>query len=436
MIRRKCISLFAGRLCHDDTSLPCPEKEEGQHCFNAVWHLAVKHGIDASVKKPGYRKWIPWIAKAAGAEQYLYLEVGDLIGMQFDHVTILLLLDSSLYGGIETHVETLAQGLVSLGADVEVCFLTPFNSIPLAEKLTQKGVPFDKLTGGVKGLRSKIQRVRESGKTPIIHTHGYKAGIFGKLVSRLDDVCCVSTYHSGEPGPGFVRFYNLLDGLLSRLAIPLAVSEQIASRIWWDSNVRVVENFVPVDADTPLPTSFSAPLKIIFAGRLSHEKGPDLFIEVVRVAIEKLPADSVEFHMYGGGDGAALKQQAADLPLVFHGHANDMEQVWQEADLLVMSSRNEGLPMAALEAMAHGVPVAAFAVGGLCRLVKDGETGFLAAPENVTMLADRICHWVAMNDEEKWRMSVNACQVIVDQYSLKAGLEKILDIYQLCLGKQ
>jgi glycosyltransferase involved in cell wall biosynthesis len=98
-----------------------------------------------------------------------------------------------------------------------------------------------------------------------------------------------------------------------------------------------------------------------------------------------------------GPDRDAVAQAIHDRGLAdrveLTGTREDVAQILARADVFVLSSRSEGMPMSALEAMAAGLPVVATAVGGVPELVVDGETGFLVPPGDAPALSralDRI----------------------------------------------
>ncbi len=114
------------------------------------------------------------------------------------------------------------------------------------------------------------------------------------------------------------------------------------------------------------------PRRVGFVGRLSEEKRPDLFC-----ALARRSPPGVEWHVYGNGPmGARLELEYGDT-VRFHGTVTDLEPAWSTLGLLVMPSRFEGLPLAALEALTAGIPVLASRVGDLSSVVVDGQTGWL-----------------------------------------------------------
>lgn len=326
---------------------------------------------------------------------------------------IWLLLDSSGIGGIESHVLCLGSALLELGLPVRVLFLADHGHHPLHDALVDLGVPFRVIAGGWVGLVRAVAAAAPS----LIHTHGYKAGIEGRIIARGFGVPCVSTFHAGEPGAGRVRLYSALDRLSARLAGGIvAVSERIARQL--PARARVIDNFVSL-ADPPSGEA----RQVAFVGRLSHEKGPDLFCRLAGVLPE------LDLVLYG--DGPLRAELEASNPRVrFAGQQASMNGLWAGIGLLCMTSRDEGLPMAALEAMAHGIPVAAFAVGALPTLIEPGRNGWLAPPLDLEAMEAAVMRWAALDRDARGVLSEGARESIAARFTPEAVLPRLLAIYQ------
>ena len=322
------------------------------------------------------------------------------------------MLDSRSFGGIESHVLHLAGALKRRGTPVRVVMLADHGAHPLCERLKEEGIPVEQLQGGPVGVfKAFLRRPR------LVHTHGYKAGILARAAGWLTGVPVVSTFHAGEPGRGRLRLYDYLDRMTASLAPALAVSHEIAGRL--KGPVTVIDNFVPVPAHNNRPR----PDTVAFVGRLSPEKGPDIFCELAGHFPE------LRFEVFGDGPMRDELERIHGARVTFHGAVHDMEQRWDQCGLLCMPSRYEGLPMAALEAMAHGVPVAAFAVGALPTLIEDGRNGWLAPPLNTIILERHLQNWSRLNRDERNRFATRARDTIQAAYSPEAVLPKILDVY-------
>jgi glycosyltransferase involved in cell wall biosynthesis len=98
------------------------------------------------------------------------------------------------------------------------------------------------------------------------------------------------------------------------------------------------------------------------------------------------------------------------------------------ADLFVCPSRDDNFPNVVLEAMACGVPVVGFDVGGMADVVRDGETGILVEPENVAGLRDAI-ETILHDDELRSRLSRNCRQVALTEFPLETQARRYLALY-------
>ena len=332
-----------------------------------------------------------------------------------------LLLDTRASGGIETHVGTLAAGLRDAGHKSEVLFWADHGPHPLRGRLDAGALPWRALTGSAPAL---VGALRGPDGPDILHTHGYKAGILGRLAARMAGVPVVSTFHAGEPGRGRVRLYNALDRMTASLADCIAVSEPIRSGL--PRSATLIENFV---AQPPNIQRTGTPRTVAFVGRLSAEKGPDTFCALARRA----PA-GISFAMYGDGPMRDGLERAYGDRVRFHGAVPDLARSWPGIGLLCMPSRHEGLPMAALEAMANGVPVAAFAVGALPSLILDGRTGWLAAPGDEDGLLAALHRWAALPEGALAVLSAESRACIAGRFSVASGVAKVLAVYARSVG--
>lgn len=335
------------------------------------------------------------------------------MGVTMKQNRIWILLDSRKPGGIESHVFQLARGLHNRNENVIVVFLTRYGDHPLQADLQQHGISTMCLDGRMITLWKAIRKARPW----ILHTHGYKAGISGRIAAMLCNVPVVSTYHAGEIPSGKLHMYDWLDRQTACLAARVfAVSPQIAQRL--PVNAKVVDNFVDSSNLT-----LSNGKQIAFAGRLSMEKGPDYFLKLA----SRFP--ECAFHVYGDGPLARELKINAPENLHFHGQQNNMAIIWPRIGLLVMPSRHEGLPMAALEAMAQGIPVLASRVGALNQLVDTGNNGWLVTPGNNNELADCLRLWTDMNKQQKHLFKQAARQKILQRFSADIAIPQLLSSY-------
>jgi glycosyltransferase involved in cell wall biosynthesis len=262
----------------------------------------------------------------------------------------------------------------------------------------------------LRALAALIRHVRRF-RPDIVHTHTAKAGILGRLAARLAlgrAPIVVHTYHGhvlrGYFGPRTEAVYRLLERGLSRLSTRLigvsaaTVDELVALGVAPGHKFSAVP--IGLDLDCFLAVGPAADglrsalgagpdtLVATFVGRLVPIKRVDLLIDAVRLAREQ----GADARLVIVGDGelrTALETQAAPLgdAVAFLGFRDDVAQIAAATDLAVLSSDNEGTPVALIEAAAAGVPALATGVGGVGDIVLDGRTGHLVAPGDVEGLA-------------------------------------------------
>lgn len=330
-------------------------------------------------------------------------------------LSVLHYVDSSRPGGIESHLAGLLPALRAAGVDARLLLHADYGPHPLRERLAADGVPCAALHGGFRDLVGTLRRSRPS----ILHTHGYKAGLLGRAARPFGGPPVVSTMHSGDLGAGRVRLYNGLDAATAGLSRLIAVSPALQARF---PGSTFIANGVAVP-----PGPVSAGEAVGFVGRLSEEKGP--------LAFAALAAQAPALRCVAFGDGPLRADMAAAAPpnLALRGAVPSMDPHWNGIGLLVMPSRFEGLPMAALEAMARGIPVAAFAVGALPQLLRDG-CGFCVPPGDLAGLGDAIAGWAALDQAARRALSVRVRARIQADYSIAACVRATIAVYDSIPG--
>jgi glycosyltransferase involved in cell wall biosynthesis len=326
---------------------------------------------------------------------------------------IWLLLDSRGRGGIETHVSVLNRVLRRDGLDSRIVLLNDYGPHPLFDSANADGALH------LQGTADLFTAVRNR-RPALIHTHGYKAGIVGRLASSVLGVPVVSTFHSGDRGRGRVAFYSWLDAKTAFLGPAIAVSKDIASNLPVDASV--IDNFVEIPGMIHR-APVDRPFTVGFVGRLSEEKGADLFCQIAA------RLDGCNAIVFGDGPQRAELESAFGDRVRFAGMVGDMASHWHEMDVLCMPSRREGLPLAALEAMSNGLPVAAFAVGGLPDLIASGHNGWIVPTQDVDTMV-RLLDGLAKAPTSRIRdKGYRARETVCRRYSPETAIPRILAQY-------
>lgn len=332
-------------------------------------------------------------------------------------VKTILFLDSSLYGGIETHIVQLVRLLKNHNLLVEVLFYKDHGNTQLYRNLDDAQCTYTFLEGKV----TSLYKFLKNQKAPVnLHTHGYKAGIIGRLTCKLLTSRCISTYHAGEAGTGLVYLYNYIDKLTSFLSKNFVVSDRLLAQVY---NAEVLDNFV--DITNSMSFDYSEKLRVGFVGRLSHEKGPDNFVELARRLANN---PSISFNVFGDGPMAADLQLTKPENIKFHGHQASSD-FWEQIDVLVISSRAEGLPMVLLEAMARSKCVISFDVGAVAKVISHNTNGFICTSNCIDELSDTLVNWFQADKDKKKQITQNAFQTIQQDFSGSKQLDQLTRAY-------
>ncbi|MDQ7008119.1 MAG: glycosyltransferase family 4 protein [Acidobacteriota bacterium] len=259
-------------------------------------------------------------------------------------------------------------------------------------------------------LRRRLQRLAPQ----IVHTHSSKAGILGRLAAVLAGVpIIVHTVH----GWGFTPLQSILGQRifvsLERFAAQLSTQLVAVSRANALEGQRrkiaaaeafeviysgiEIDRFETVAEDETIRRrarqALGLPAEAPLAGMIACLKPQKAPLDYVLVA-ERVRREVPGAHFLLAGDGelrAAVEAEVGSRGLEgrFHllGWRRDPEQVLAAIDVLVLTSRHEGLPRVIPEAMAAGRPVVVTAVDGSPEAVEEGETGFLAEAGDVERLA-------------------------------------------------
>ena len=294
-----------------------------------------------------------------------------------------------------------------------------------------------------------IRDLRQSSSADIVHAHGYKADVYVWLALRKSKTPLISTCHTWYDNDFAVRLYGAVDRqILRRFDGVVAVSDQVRLRLL-DAGVpadriRLIRNGIDLRPFADVPTnragrhSMGSPLTIGLVGRLSREKGIDVFIGAAAEVARRQPG--TQFVVAGDGpDRVMLEEQIAQLGLQENvrlpGRTNDMKAFYSSIDVLVSASREEGLPIALLEGMASGLPVVATPVGAVPQVIPDDRTGLLVNPEDPRTLAEAICNVIddkALRD----RLGRAAQQRIAEEFSASRMAAEYVELYRSVLEQK
>jgi len=207
--------------------------------------------------------------------------------------------------------------------------------------------------------------------------------------------------------------------ILSRSRLTLCASNALAdaARELGAREVRVIGSGVEVP---PSVGEEARPPEVLYAGRLSPEKG----------ILDLLAASDNGMKLTIAGDGPLRDRVPGALGFVSH---DKLGPLYDRAAVVAVPSHREGFGVVCAEAMAHGRPVVAGAVGGLLDLVVHEETGLLVPPRDVEALRAAL-HRLLDDDELRARLGANARRRAEEKLSWDHVTDLTLQAYEEALG--
>ena len=359
---------------------------------------------------------------------------------------ILHLVSSGGYYGKESVIINLCAALEKAGCSTEVgAFLN--SSAPNDEVVTR--AHRQHLTartfacrgrmdlGTVKTIRDHIR----SQQIDLVHTHDYKADLYGYLAARWAGRPVFATCHlwfgSGLPA----RFYGSLDRFVLRhfdgvIGVSPPIGETLHKSWVPERKVAVIANgidfspFLGVE-DGSSDREFGRDLTIGIVGRLVPQKGHPILFAAARGILEKFPA--ARFIVIGDGpdrvqlEGLA-QESGISSSVCFAGYRDDMARAYAGLDLMVMPSLDEGLPMTLLEAMAAKRAVVASNVGAIPEVIEHGQNGLLVEPGNVDDLRQAV---LLLLDDRSLRNRIGEkARNSVSRFSSERMADNYLEFYR------
>ncbi|MEO7339008.1 MAG: glycosyltransferase family 4 protein [Caldimonas sp.] len=349
-------------------------------------------------------------------------------------IHVLEIIGNAIVGGMENSVQRLIERLPPDRFEVSV--LCPFES-PYTDRLRALGAEVDITPIHDDAPWSSIQfacALAKSKSVDIFHSHLQNAHVLAGLAGRLSGKPVLATVHG--------RQLSSLDLEVHRTAgthLHVVCKQSYFHALGVGANpgqVHLVTNGVDTDVFKPavrtmaglLRQRFGIPAQapvIGFVGRLSPEKGPDVFLRMALGVRQAHP----EAHFLVVGDGPMRSQlkgfiELFDLSARVHlaGMQTDMPSVMGELDIFVSSSHSEAMPLALMEAMASGLPVIATRVGGVPDLLQHDVTGWLAHPGDYEGLASRAVDML-QDDSLRLTTGTNGRQRAVDCLSLSKSID-------------
>jgi len=320
-------------------------------------------------------------------------------------------------GGMKKHYLTLITGLVDSGIEVIAICNFPSKDRRMLKKLGAVVIPFvvgDRLNL-IRDIWAilKLARILRKHKVDIIHCHGFRAGMIGRIAALLARCRCIYTIHNflpmdlGKKGKKVVAWVERILSYITKniITVSQSLGEEATHMLGIDNQkIKVVYNGIA-------PPQISAKGQAIrekwgvaqdeklvgTVARLIPSKGIDTLIKAVPLVVAHYP--NIKFMVVGDGpQGSFLKEKAKALNcsqnIIFTGYTEYIWYYYEAFDIFVLPSLSEGLGISVLEAMAMGKAVIASRIGGIKEIIKHDWNGYLVKPGDSRELADAIIYYL------------------------------------------
>ena len=294
--------------------------------------------------------------------------------------------------------------------------------------------------------RASVGRLRaqlQAGRFDVLHSHGYKANLYGWLAARHQRAVNVATCHNWPNRQGLLAVYAAIDRLvLRRFPRVVAVSEGVLELLGHFGIHPPQSVFIANGIDTARFDGQQGHLRqelgldsgpvIGTITRLVPGKGVEVLIDAFPAVLAAHPGATLL--IVGAGPlEAELKAQAekssAAARIRFTGARSDMPAVYSALDVFVLASFDEGMPMTVLEAMSSGRAVIATEVGAIPRLIQNPANGRLIPPRQTEAVSQALLETLA-DPARRLARGRAARETILRDFSSLAMARQYLGHYQ------
>ncbi|MEZ5374130.1 MAG: glycosyltransferase [Microthrixaceae bacterium] len=308
--------------------------------------------------------------------------------------TVVIAIRTLRIGGAETLAVHEATELAALGYPVEVWYQIDG---PFRRELDQAGIEVRKvpLLGGRRRLRSLA---RQADGRLIVHTHSPSSGGFLRLMSLgIDNLAFIHTEHNGSAAyrPVTRMVHRATGRRIDHLVAVSSAALKTAPAARRRSVLQHLDLSLPRMREClALPPKHGGPLRMICVASLTAKKDHATLLSAL-IILDRSIDEPLEVALVGDGplrstiasQAEVLNQGCHHVKVELTGHLDDVAQALKGADVLVLSSVNEGLPLVLVEAMAASTPIVATDVGGVREWCDDGRVALLVPPSDPAAMA-------------------------------------------------
>ena len=364
-------------------------------------------------------------------------------------LSIVQIVDDLNAGGLERFAIDLAIAHKGAGHRSAIfCLGGPGELAGEAEAAGVAVTAFHKARGVNPGVVWRLRGALQQARADVVHAHNPGVHHYAVVAARLAGVpVVVNTRHgvsSSSGRPYDEKYFKAALRWTGKVVYVSRDSERYYSgRIVPAAQGMTIWNGIPLEPflAAPVPPNAGATttprLRLVTLGRLVPVKAHDTLLDAFAIVAAAEPG--AELRIYGQGDlRGALEERIARLGLagraMLGGQTRDVPGVLAAADLFVLSSTSEGLPMVILQAMGAGLPIVSTRVGGVPEVAPEGEAAWYCPAGDAAALARTILE--AARSGKLGERGRRARQLAVENLSIDAAQQRYLALFrQLLDGK-
>lgn len=291
-----------------------------------------------------------------------------------------------------------------------------------------------------------IRRELAAFRPHVVHTHTAKAGALGRVATIGARVpATIHTFHGhllhGYFSPTATRALVAAERLLARrttrlVAVGEAVRDELlAARVGRPDQYAVVAPGVDIGepparhaARAALDLPADAPV-VAYVGRLTAVKRPDRFAAAARLVAAEMP----DTRFVVAGDGDLLDATRVELATLgeavrWLGWRTDVDHVYAAADVVVLTSDNEGMPLGLVEAAACATPAVTTPAGAAPEVVEHGRTGLVAGPDPASLASATLT--ILRDPELRARLGAAAREGALERFAMRRYVDDVAALYE------
>jgi glycosyltransferase involved in cell wall biosynthesis len=396
------------------------------------------------------------VAAAAARAPGVVSRSRPAVGSAGRKISVLHLIYSPCYGGIETNVINWVRHFDRDAFDVHVAYFAgdrnreaPFLRAAAAAGIHALPVPWTRWKPFLRAAREVARIVREK-RIEIVHTHAYYGDAVGAIAGKLTDVKTVATVYVWGRYEMHRQLMQLIDWLsiqfMDRVTAHCADTQKKTFVIGTSrADITVLRPGFPGQATTAWTGERRRERRraagvddrhilLVNAARLAPEKVQDQLLRSFRIVHERYPHTRLWIKGVGldwvERDLLALRAQLGlDDVVRLGGFAEDLDAVLGMADMMVHSSLVEGVPLSIMHGMAAGLPIVASDAGGIAEVIHHGRTGLVVAKNDPQGFAEAVISLLERPDLAR-ALGSAARHAVEHEHSIASAVRHVEQVYR------